>query len=149
MKPWVVAVFIVVALSMTVSKLKIPRGIRNNNPGNIRKGASQWVGKVNGFDQSFETFDTAENGIRALAVLLKKYMQTGTKTVRTIIKKYAPSNENDTEAYVIQVSRAIGLPPDRPLDESHIKGLVLAIIRHENGKQPYTMAQIDDAIDRA
>lgn len=148
MKTWyIVAVLIVVALAVTVSKL--PRGIRNNNPGNIRKGSSQWVGKVNGFDSSFETFDTAENGIRALAVLLKKYMQTGTRTVRTIIKKYAPSTENDTEAYVIQVSRAVGLPPDRPLDESHIKSLVLAIIRHENGQQPYTMAQIDEAIDRA
>ena len=42
------------------------RGIRNNNPGNIRKDGSVWRGEVAGPDKSFKTFETMAWGIRAI-----------------------------------------------------------------------------------
>ena len=143
----VISMLIIAGVIVAVSKA--PRGIRNNNPGNIRKSDSAWVGKMRGLDQDFETFDSPENGIRALVVLLKNYMKTGNDTVRKIINKYAPSNENDTSAYVAKVSEMVGVSPDFPLDERHLRSLVIAIIKHENGRNPYTVAQIDAGISRA
>ena len=49
------------------------RGIRNNNPGNIRKDGSVWRGEVAGPDKSFKTFETMAWGIRAIYHLLNNY----------------------------------------------------------------------------
>src|SRR3569833_3001877 len=82
------------------------RGLRNNNPGNIRKTATDWRGEVVGSDSAFETFATPEAGIRALAVLLRNYQRKyGLRTVRAIITRYAPPSENNTESYVSAVAR--------------------------------------------
>src|SRR3569832_207317 len=81
------------------------RGLRNNNPGNIRKTATDWRGEVVGSDSAFETFATPEAGIRALAVLLRNYQRKyGLRTVRAIITRYAPPSENNTESYVSAVA---------------------------------------------
>src|SRR3569623_2606085 len=81
------------------------RGLRNNNPGNIRKTATDWRGEVVGSDSAFETFATPEAGIRALAVLLRNYQRKyGLRAVRAIITRYAPPSENYTESYVSAVA---------------------------------------------
>lgn len=115
---------------------KLPRGVRNNNPGNIRRSSDKWVGMADdqSGDAEFVVFKAPEWGIRALARLLIKYEKMGFDTVRKIISRYAPSNENDTEAYIRAVSRATGFDPDEVIDVDQfevMKPLVEAIIAHE------------------
>src|SRR3569832_2780970 len=91
------------------------RGLRNNNPGNIRKTATDWRGEVVGSDSAFETFATPEAGIRALAVLLRNYQRKyGLRTVRAIITRYAPPSENNTESYVSAVAGRQEVGADKP-----------------------------------
>ena len=117
-----------------------PRGIRNNNPGNLRKSDAPWIGKVAGEDPAFETFDTIEHGIRALAKTLLTYQRVHRcRTVGDFVLRYAPAHENDTAAYVRDVAKALKVTTDEPLDLSNeivLAALVTAIIRHENGRDP-------------
>lgn len=115
----------------------LPRGLRNNNPGNIRKTSTNWKGEVEGTDAAFETFDSMELGVRALAVNLKTYQSRyGLRTIRQLINRWAPPNENDTSSYVRAVALACGVSADAdfPLDAGdNLYNLTTAIIRHENG----------------
>lgn len=120
-----------------------PRGIRNNNPGNIRWGQN-WQGlKENGKEQdsSFCVFQSPEYGIRALAKLLRNYQSLyGLNTSRKIIGRYAPPNENQTQAYIQSVAQQLGIQPDSIVDlneETTLLIFIKAIIRFENGIQPY------------
>lgn len=129
-----------------------PRGIRNNNPGNIRWGAD-WRGLVpqaDRTDKSFCQFRDPKWGIRAIARILLNYRSkpgmtgvggNGIDTVREIISRWAPTNENDTEAYIKSVATACGVKDNDHLnlaDHTLMLKLVKAIIKHENGIQPYT-----------
>lgn len=118
-----------------------PRGERNNNPGNIRLGATRWQGQIDGTDPAFVTFATPQDGIRALAKLLRNYQTIhGLRTVRAIIARYAPASENNTAAYVGAVAAALGVSPDAPIDlnnDATLQQLVAAIIAHENGRNVY------------
>lgn len=119
------------------------RGIRNNNPGNIDRTNIPWQGMA--VDQSgdprFIIFKSAEWGIRAICrILLNYYTNDGCKTIRQIIQRWAPPEENNTDAYVDAVARDCGCGPDDPVDARDAQvmaGLVKAIIQHENGQQPY------------
>jgi hypothetical protein len=118
----------------------IPRGIRNNNPGNIRKG-NDWRGEIsNQTDAAFEQYKTPEYGIRALGKILLSYQRKyGLDTVRKLITRWAPPNENNTNAYVNGVARSLGVGSDESIRvEDHLPALVTAIIQHENGQQPYS-----------
>lgn len=130
-----------------------PRGIRNNNPGNIRKSKATWRGKVEGSDPDFETFDSPQNGIRAIAKTLLSYQDThGLRTVRRMISRWAPATENNTIAYANAVAAALGVDMDEPIDihrETVLAPFVMAIIRHENGKQPYPAETIEAAVQDA
>lgn len=124
--------------------MNTPRGIRNNNPGNIRWG-SDWKGlKKDGKQQdpSFCVFETPEYGIRALAKLLRNYQRLYVlNTPRKIISRYAPPTENETVSYIDSVSRQLNITPDTPVDLSEdgvLMVFIKAIIRHENGIQPYS-----------
>lgn len=117
----------------------IPRGIRNHNPGNIEKG-SPWQGLAEdqSADRRFCVFKAPEWGIRAIARILVAYQDKHKlKTVRGIINRWAPPNENDTAAYVEHVAGKLGV--DARLghvdvtDYETCRVLVEAIIRHENG----------------
>ena len=129
-----------------------PRGIRNNNPGNIQKGVG-FAGEVEGNDSRFATFRTPEDGIRATARNLLTYQrQHGLDTVRDIVNRWAPPSENDTGAYVQQVARALGVEAGERLDLSDpgtLERLTTAIIRHENGMQPYTAEQLAEGVGAA
>ncbi len=128
-----------------------PRGIRNNNPGNLRKTETQWQGLADQqTDPDFFMFKSPIYGIRALARVLIAYrIKHGLRTIQQIIERWAPPNENDTAAYVRAVSADTGFPADQALDMhayADLKSIVEAIIKHENGQQPYTGAQIDKAL---
>lgn len=128
-----------------------PRGIRNNNPGNLRHSTDQWLGEVPGDDKAFKAFSDPVYGIRALAKLLLNYERKyGLRTISGIISRWAPSNENDTAAYIDAVARDCGVQPFQVIDVAgYLPSLVPAIIAHENGQQPYTDKQISQGIAMA
>lgn len=134
-----------------VKNVFTPRGIRNNNPGNIRHSAAKWQGMAaQQTDGAFVQFIAPEYGIRALSKLLDNYAAQGLTTVRKIINRYAPPSENVTSAYVAQVAQALGVQPDDYINVSTRKAaLVAAIVAHENGQQPYTLAQINTGVSMA
>lgn len=124
----------------------VARGIRNHNPGNIRKG-EKWKGlSEHQTDSSFCVFVSPEYGIRALVkVLLTYYKKYQLNTVKKIIGRYAPPNENETESYIKSVANQLGVASDEVINLSSVAVLAVllrAIIRHENGEQPYSDEQI-------
>ena len=130
----------------------VPRGIRNNNPLNIRIG-NQWLGeRANPNDPSFEQFVAMEYGIRAGFVLLRRYIRHYKRTtVAAIIEAWAPSNENNTQRYIDIVSQLSGINPTEAIryeDKSTMVSLVDAMIRVECG-QPVERRIIIKAYDLA
>lgn len=123
----------------------LPRGIRNNNPGNIVLSDIPWLGKTQGEDDRFETFESAEAGLRALSLNLLNYSRKyNLSTVKDIISRWAPPNENDTGSYVGTVARKLGIDPDAPIDLENsglLARLTEAIVSHENGMNPYKSDQ--------
>jgi len=126
---------------------RTPRGIRNNNPGNVRDTGTDWLGR-SGTDGEFVVFSDPVYGVRAMARVLKNYRDRyGLDTVEEIISRWAPPTENNTQAYIDAVSRALAVAPDDPLDLDRVlPELVAAIIRHENGIQPYDVATIERGV---
>ena len=129
-----------------------PRGIRNNNPGNVEYTGVQWQGLDNPpSDGRFMRFTSPEYGIRAIARVLDTYANThGINTVAGIIQRWAPSHENPTNAYARYVAEALNVAPEQPLDiMANRPGLVAAIIEFENGQQPYSWATINKGVSMA
>ena len=97
----------------------LPRGIRNNNPLNIRRTAKdQWKGMAEAqTDRAFVQFKSLEYGWRAAFYLLTRtyYHKYRLFTIRKIINKWAPPNENLTATYIENVSRLTGIAPDEPI----------------------------------
>ena len=97
----------------------LPRGIRNNNPLNIRRTAKdQWQGlRAQQTDASFCQFESLDYGWRAAFYLLTRtyYHKYRLFTIRAIINKWAPPQENLTATYIQNVSRLTGIPPDEPI----------------------------------
>lgn len=142
------------------------RGIRNNNPGNIDYNPrNAWQGQlgleVGSAKPRFARFDSPENGIRALAKLLINYRGKdgmpgvggkGIDTVLETINRWAPSNENDTSAYAKAVAQKIGVQITDVIDIRDLqvlRGIVTAIITHENGGNPYPAVIINEGVRRA
>ncbi|HCL6139282.1 TPA: hypothetical protein R4040_003378 [Klebsiella oxytoca] len=130
-----------------------PRGVRNNNPGNLEASSSNpWVGQT-GSDGRFAKFETPEHGIRALGRNLISYQRQGIDTVGEIINRWAPpSDNNDTAAYIKAVCAQLGVTANQPLDASNpdtLQALCAAIIKHENGTQPYSPDQLSTGVSAA
>jgi hypothetical protein len=129
------------------------RGLRNNNPGNIRKSNVGWAGKIEGADADFETFNSPEAGIAALAKNLVTYStKHGLNTIEGVINRWAPPSENNTGGYVKAVAKQLGVDPAAPLNMSDpgvLTQLTQAIIQHENGAQPYSAQQVGTGVQAA
>lgn len=115
----------------------LPRGIRNNNPLNIRVG-NHWQGEVSEpTDTEFEQFQTMFFGVRAGFVLLKRYMMRyHLDTVAKIISRWAPPSENNTPEYIRRVASRIGVEPNLVIswyDRKTMLALVDAMILQECG----------------
>jgi hypothetical protein len=143
-------------LGLTVRIMK-PRGIRNNNPGNIRKGSSPWTGKIphsKNTDKAFEQFKEMRYGVRAMAKLIHNYVfKYDVKDLHGIISKYAPSSENNVEAYVQSVAKNSKINPHdnaanwyNNIDD--VSRLLDAMILHENGKR-VEMSTIKEGVELA
>jgi hypothetical protein len=110
------------------------RGMRNNNPGNLKYGPfAKTHGAVGQDAQGFAIFPDMALGEYAAKSLLGSYFSRGHDTVRKVISRYAPSSENNTGAYINAVSRRLGVGADDKLNNSHINALASSIFRHENG----------------
>lgn len=117
------------------------RGIRNNNPGNIRKSAEKWQGLSDTqTDSAFFQFVSMPYGVRAMVKILRNYStRYGLNNVQDIINRWAPPVENNTSAYVNAVASALGVTPTQFLNLDNADTmftLVRAIVSHENGRIP-------------
>lgn len=125
-----------------VSGSDTPRGLRLNNPGNIRHGKDAWQGMASDQpDESFIKFDKPVYGIRAITRILLNYERKGFDTIAKVIRRWAPPVENDTASYVRHVASVVGVKPNDVIDLDQCEimlPLVRAIIQHENGQQPYS-----------
>lgn len=128
------------------------RGVRNNNPGNL-KGDDDWQGKAGADKDGYLKFDSASDGLRAMAINLKNQQSKhDLATLDQIIEKYAPPDENDTEAYKKQAAEALGLKGDGPInlqDPRMLSALMTFMVKKENGTQPYPQGAIDRAAESA
>lgn len=135
----------------TVSNILEPRGIRNKNPLNIKwASVNNWVGQVGKDSGGFSIFDKPENGIRAAAKILDSYARRGIVTIADIVKTWAPAaDNNNVEAYTKHVEQVMGKARTHRISRADYLPLLRVMIKHENGKQPYTDAQILAGINAA
>ncbi|MFI0399662.1 MAG: hypothetical protein ACH34X_11300 [Thiolinea sp.] len=134
----------------------LPRGIRNNNPGNVEHSPSnKWLGlSDNPSDGRYCRFDNPRSGIRAFVLLLLKYQtEYRLKTISAMLNRYAPRQDNNaTDAYIEHVAKAAGVKGKTPVsirDFRTAKAIVTAIIEFENGIQPYPDSLIIEGIAAA
>jgi hypothetical protein len=103
-----------------------PAPVRNNNPGAMMPG-----GKL-------AQYPDMQTGLKALDDNLASYGKQGVNTLSGVISKWAPPNENDTQAYIKDVSQRLGISPNQKIDLSNPlvrQSLSTAISLHENGPQ--------------
>ncbi len=94
----------------------LPIGLRNNNPLNLVKSNNAWLGKISS-DNRFEKFSSLEYGIRAGLINLRTYYDKYKLTsISQIISKWAPTSENDTNAYIATVVYTMGIPSGAKLN---------------------------------
>ena len=115
-----------------------PRGVRNNNPGNLIYTKIKWNGKVpkeQNKDRRFEMFIAPEYGVRAMIKDLKHDIEKGKSTVPALIEEYAPRFENNTDAYVNTVCQALRVSKTAKLlpTKNTLRLLVLSIAKVETG----------------
>jgi hypothetical protein len=125
-----------------LGRTDLVRGLRNNNPGNLKYVASNdWTGKLplaKNTDKTFEQFREFRYGVAAMMKLIRKYIQSGrATTIRGIIGIYAPPSENNTARYIQTVSARLGVGPDQPLavNEQTLKQLAKTIALVEVGRE--------------
>ncbi len=117
-----------------------PISVRNNNPGNLRY-YSRYAGPggvlegaIPGPEGSFAQFPSPEMGMAAMQRQLQLDTQTRGMTLTQFISKYAPPGDNnDTGAYVANMSRSLGIGPNDRIPSHLIPQLQAAMIRQEGG----------------
>ena len=127
-------------------------GIKNNNPGNIKKG-DNWEGMVES-DGEFVEFESPEYGIRAITKVLQTYSKKyNINTLEEIFNRYAPNTENDTNTYIKNMTSFTGFDPDETLnlqDPDTLAKIIKGITRQENpGKNHYSDKIIYKGIEMA
>ena len=115
----------------------IPRGIRNNNPLNIRRGTN-WKGlSKTQNDPSFCQFDSMTYGLRAGLIIIRTYMHRyNLNTIFEIVSRWAPPKENNTDAYVKSISSMMKMHAMQTFDfndRRRIVALVSAMCKVETG----------------
>lgn len=146
---------------------KTTRGFLNNNPGNIdRSPAYTWNGEVRDVNDPrltefqkkelkkgrFCVFLTPQYGVRAIVLNLQAYQRNGIRSIEGMIKRWAPPNENNTQAYIDRVVRATNYMPDHPVDMKEYKvalEMAKAITEVECGGNPYDNETFDQGLQLA
>lgn len=113
------------------------RGIRNNNPGNIKAGKSTWFGQTGVDEKGFCIFSNMSYGVRACMKLIRNYIKGGTNTVSKIVTKYAPpSDNNPTSKYIDYIAYECGIGPNTVISPDNwdmLCKLVVSICYFESG----------------
>lgn len=139
------------------------RGYLNNNPGNMDRGEPPWNGEIRDVAMCqndmqrmemthgrFCVFERAVMGIRAMAKnLLAYHDRLSCDTIREYIERWAPPNENNTEAYVAQVASRLACSPDEPIeirDPKVMEAIIDGIIRVECAGMPYEGNEIAEGV---
>ena len=127
-----------------------PRGIRNNNPGNLIFTNINWTGKLpkeQNKDRRFEMFIAPEYGIRAMIKDIKNDIEKGKNTVPALMTEYAPRFENNTDAYIQMVCKDLKVSATAKLlpTKNTLRLLVHSISRVENGGNFITNELFDKA----
>lgn len=137
----------------------MPRGLRNNNPLNIRKSTDKWLGlSPTQRDSAFFQFVNLTYGYRAAGKLLQNYQRLHKLyNLNGLIARWAPAKENNTKAYVARVARELSTQAGRMIDgETHLdlindkvllRKLIIAMHIVENGLRP-TASQLE-SLDKA
>lgn len=129
-----------------------PRGLRNNNPGNLRAGRDQWRGQVGVDDNGYLIFDNAQHGLRAMAVVLHNYQALhGIHTIQGLVARYAPAADGNPEgAYADFIAERLRLGVDEPFSiDAYMAKLLDAMITFENGSNPYSVVAVEQAAKQA
>ena len=147
------------------NEVRQPRGLRNNNPLNIRLSSDRWQGQVlpqraiaeseqlvtegkvgKSGEGAFCVFESMAYGWRAAFRLLchTYYKKYGLKTIRAIITRWAPPKENDTQYYIRSVAERTGIGADRELGDPQTHpaqwmmiGIAMAIVECGTANQDY------------
>ena len=123
-----------------MKKKELPRGLRNNNPGNIRINSDLFQGEIRpSKDKSFKQFETMAYGYRAMFKTLSNYYKNyKLDTIRKMVSRWAPPKENRTDRYIKAVSDYAGIPADDPININN-RELMIRIVagmsKGENGKE--------------
>lgn len=132
----------------------LPRGIRNNNPGNLKMTTPQqgWLGSIDrgeNTDGVFEQFVFYGYGLRAMLKLMRNKMtRNGDNSIRKLIYSWAPPGENSTENYIAAVENVTGIPQNQVIDvndKDRLFAIAQAIESQENGKVVMTRRDFDNA----
>lgn len=127
-----------------------PRGIRNNNPGNVKRSSIKWQGSIPpdqvravlgvDYDPVMEQMLTPEDGVRMIGHILRAKQARGLVSVDQIIRDYS---ETDQDAYIAYVAKGLGVEEDQPIDVTAVlPAFATLIIQQENGEQPYELSDI-------
>ncbi|EBG0050129.1 hypothetical protein VQ196_000153 [Salmonella enterica] len=115
-----------------------PRGVRNNNPGNLNYVGQAGATKEGGANGRFAVFPSMAHGISALYKQIQLYFKRGINTISSIVNKYAPAGDgNDVASYISALVNATGKGANDALDAGDtptIARLMKGIVDHENGK---------------
>lgn len=124
------------------------KGVRLNNPGNLRFRGQSGARDNAGFAQ----WQSPGEGLYALGRQLELYSGRGMNSVGSILKKYAPASENNLKAYIADVTGRMGVGADAQLnlqDPATLSKLMSAIIGHEQGYNPYASSMVSGAANKA
>lgn len=115
----------------------LPRGLRNNNPLNLKKTAINWQDEINNpADAVFESFRTLAAGLRAGIRNAKGKWKKGKTTVEALVHVWAPPSENNTKAYVAAVAKSAGIAATARFEWTNtavVARIIHAMCIHENG----------------
>lgn len=120
----------------------LPIGVRQNNPGNLRKWGNAPIAG------GFARFKDAAEGLQAMAGNLLNYSRRGWDSITSIISHWAPKSENDTNSYIRDISQRMGVNANEHLNlgsSGTLQRLMAAMIHREQGMDPYSMQMIADA----
>jgi len=127
------------------------RGIRNNNPGNIVHTPSLWTGEVECKDVRFKCFSTLRGGLEAMIYNIDAYyLKYKLKSIEGIVSRWSPSNENDTERLIADVTTNFDSLSDSKFsinNSIHYTILIRSLIKQENGDVPYTDKYIWEVVN--
>jgi hypothetical protein len=117
------------------------RGLRNNNPGNLKAVKGQRRDR-----EGFAVFDTMEEGIRHADAQIGRYESQGITTAEGVVKKWAPAGDgNDVAAYLRDIQKTTGIKPGEDIRGQEAL-LESGMFKHESGGKAPSVEDIADIL---